>query len=56
MVIVVVAVVIGIATWIAAALAAGIGLGRMIARADTEEARTLDAVPSTASLSAAITL
>ena len=56
MVIVVAAVVIGCVTWIVAALAAGIGLGRMIARADTEEGRGVDAVPSAPALSSMITL
>ncbi|WP_278103702.1 hypothetical protein AB0870_03015 [Microbacterium proteolyticum] len=55
MVFVVTAIVVGIVTWIVAALAAGIGLGRIIARADSEEGRALDA-PSGAGLSGAITL
>ncbi|MFB3977915.1 hypothetical protein [Microbacterium proteolyticum] len=55
MVFVVAAVVIGIVTWIVAALAAGIGLGRIIARADSEERRAQDA-PSDAALHGVITL
>ena len=55
MVVVVTAVVVGIVAWLVPALAAGIGLGRIIARADSEEGRALDA-PSASSLSGAITL
>ncbi|MFS0792951.1 hypothetical protein [Microbacterium sp. 1P10AE] len=55
MVVVVAAVFVGIVAWIVTALAAGIGLGRIIARADSEEGREVD-VPSAASLSGAVTL
>ncbi len=55
MVFVVAAVVVGIVTWIIAALATGIGLGRIIARADSEEGRPIDASTG-AGLGGAITL
>ena len=55
MVVVVAAIVVGIVTWIVAALAAGIGLGRIIARADSEEGRRGDA-STPAGLSGAMTL
>ncbi len=55
MVVVVTAIVVGIVAWIVTALAAGIGLGRIIARADSEEGRVLDA-PSSPSLSGALIL
>ncbi|MBN9209964.1 MAG: hypothetical protein J0I95_00410 [Microbacterium sp.] len=54
MVLIVAAIAVGIVTWIVAALAAGIGIGRIIARADSEEGRTLD-TPSGAGLTRAIT-
>lgn len=55
MVFVVAAVVVGIVTWIVAALAAGIGLGRIIARADSEERRAHEE-PSPTALHGAVTL
>lgn len=55
MVFIVTAIVVGIVTWIVTALAAGIGLGRIIARADSEEGHALE-TPSGAELSGAITL
>ena len=54
MVVVVATVVVGIVAWIVTALAAGIGLGRIIARADSEEGREVDSTPP-ASLSEVIT-
>lgn len=55
MVFIVAAIVVGILTWIIAALVTGIGLGRIIARADSEEGRAVDA-PSGVGLSGAVTL
>lgn len=55
MVFVTAAIAVGILTWVLAALAAGIGLGRIIARADSEERHALYA-PAPAELSGAATL
>lgn len=54
MVIIVAAVAVGLVTWIITALAAGIGLGRIIARAESEEGRSPDA--SAPDLSPVLTL